>query len=80
MEVNNRIRNLNANIHPVFANNRIHNNGPLGNDNVILPRRDNPLPAPIPPRLPTPPRIRTDGEREPTRGRTQTRMTSPTRR
>ena len=84
MQVNNRIRNLgmNQNLHPVFANNRIHNNGPLGNENIVLPRRNDPLPPPVPPRLPQPPILNTDGEVEPTqiRGRTETRMTSPTRR
>ena len=79
MQVNNRIRNLggNANLNPIFANNRIHNNGPLGNENIVIPQRNlanNPLPPPIPPILPTPPRLRTDGERNPTqnRGRTPT--------
>lgn len=84
MQVNNRIRNLdmNQNLHPVFANNRIHNNGPLGNENIVLPRRNNVLPPPIPPRLPVTPVLNNDGLRDPTilRGRTETRMTSPTRR
>ena len=87
MQVNNRIRNLgaNANLNPIFANNRIHNNGRMGNENIVIPQRNlanDPLPPPVPPRLPVVPGLRTDGERNPTQNRgrtpTQNRGRTPT--
>lgn len=80
INANNRIRNLeaNVNLNQIFANNRIHNNGPFRNENIVLPQVNiannpgpapAPAPAPIPPILPIPPRLRIDGEMNPTPNR-----------
>ena len=57
----------------------------MGNENIVIifiGLRNDPLPPPVPPRLPVVPGLRTDGERNPTQNRgrtpTQNRGRTPT--